>query len=123
MRTAMRDADHHALNSLPSGDIQRPAGQHNVGPSRTIIAYFDIAPTDAAYPTSANRFEYGFLRSPTPRIVLRCCFSGGAVFDLVLGIHAGNELLGVSLDHLRNAEALDNIGANSKNFHQLSAGD
>ena len=82
-----------------------------------IVADFDVAPADAPPPTGAERFEHGFLGGPAAGVVLCCCFAGGAVFDLGIGVDARDEELAVALDHLRDPQAFHNVDAGSDDGH------
>jgi hypothetical protein len=46
--------------------------------------------------------------------MLRRGLAGRAKLDLVIGVHAANKQLAVPLDHLRDPQAFDDIGAEAE---------
>ena len=82
-----------------------------------MIAHFDIAPRDASYPASAERFEYRFLGGPATGVMLRRCFPLTAIFDLVLRVNSLNKQLTVPFDHAGDAQAFDDVGPHSDDVH------
>ena len=94
----------HLAGAAAQGDRRRAA---------RLVPHLDVAPTDAADPAGAERLEHRFLRRPAAGVVLRGRLLGRAVLDLVLGVDAADEQLAVPLDHLRDPQALDDVGADA----------
>src|SRR5206468_1652394 len=78
---------------------------------------FQIGPTDPPRPARADRLQDRLLRGPTTSEMLDRVLARLAVADLLLRIHSAQEQLAVLLDHLADARALDDIGADSQNEH------
>ena len=78
-----------------------------------MVANFDVAPTNPAAPPRAKRLEHRFLRRPSAGVVLRRGALRRAVGDFVIGVDPANEDLAVTFDHLGDAEALDDVGADA----------
>src|SRR5262245_18167377 len=113
----MRDADQYLADAELFDVIASAAAPRNHRTSVGLVAHFDIAPTDAASPAGAERLEHGFFGRPPTGVVLRGRLPQPAVLDLVVGIDAVNEQLTMPLDHLRDPQAFDDIGADSEYVH------
>ena len=59
--------------------------------------------------------EDGLFGRPAAGEVLRGHLPALAILDFVLRVDAADELLGMTLDHLRNAQTLDDVGADANN--------
>src|SRR5262249_8760429 len=64
--------------------------------------------------------QHGLLGRPAPGEVLHRALAALAVADLLLGVDARQEHLAVFLDHAGDAQAFDNVGADSNDFHDRS---
>lgn len=119
---AMRDADKHVADSQPFHYVARSPAQRDDRAAAEFVAHFDVAPTDAAAPAGAEGLQHRLFRRPAAGIMLRGGFPGAAVFDFVVGVNPVDEEFTVPLNHLRDSQALDNVGSNSDNVHALDAG-
>ena len=76
---------------------------------------------DAAPPAGADGLEHGLLGGPAAGKMLGGHLAALAILDFVLGIDPADELLGVPLDHLRNPQTLDDVGADANDVdHETS---
>lgn len=116
MAAAMRNADVHFSNTRLLENFAGTSAECDCGCPAREIADLNISPTDAAPPTRAERFEYGFLGSPATCIVLSRRFLGGAISNFVRGVHATDKQLAVTIDHLRDPQTFDDIGADANDL-------
>ena len=110
---AVRDADQHLGDAQLLDDVAGPAAQGDDGPPARLVADFDIAPTDAAPPAGAQGLENRLLGGPAAGEVLRGQLAALAVLNLVRRVDPVDEQLAVPLDHLRDAQAFDDVGADA----------
>jgi hypothetical protein len=113
LAAAVRDADVHLRDARAFEHLAGAAAEGDRRSAARFVPHLDVAPTDAADPAGAERLEHGFLRRPAAGVVLRGRLLVGAVGDLVVGVHATDEQLAVAVDHLRNPQALDDVGADA----------
>ena len=122
VRAAVRDRDEDLANAELLDYIAGAAAKSDAGAAAFVVADLDVAPAYAAPPTGANRLKDGFFSGPAAGEMLRGLLAAAAVFDLRGRIHAVDEQLAVPLDHLRDPQALHNIGSNTENIHRGSVG-
>ena len=85
------------------------------------VADLDVGPGDPPAPAGPDRLEDRLLRRPSAGEVLDRVLARLAVADLALGVDPAQEQLAVLLDHLADARALDDVGADPQDFHAPSA--
>lgn len=117
MRATVRNTDLHVRDAGFLTALTCTTGQGNLRLAAHIIANFNVAPTDALYPARPHRLEYRLFGSPPSGVVLRRSTSLAAVVNFVLRVHTTNEQLSVSLNHLGDAQAFDDVRSDSVDFH------
>ena len=115
---AVGDGDHDLVDSELLDGVARPAADADDWPAGGIIAHLDVAPTDAATPAGADGFEDCFLGGPAAGVVLRRGLARLAVADFQRCIDAIDEQLSVPLDHLRDSQAFDDVGADADDMQR-----
>ncbi len=106
----------HRADAALLKDFSRATTKSNDGRAAMFVANFDIAPTNSFTPTCAKRLEHRFLRGPAARVMLRGRLLGRAVLNLMLRVNPANEQLAMAVDHLRDPQAFDDVGANTDNL-------
>ena len=103
----------------PALDRRFPGGSahQDLGPAVLPVPDFDVGPGDAVAAACSHGFQDRLLGSPSSREVLDGVLPRLAIADLTFGINAAQEELAVVLDHLADARAFDDVGADSEDFH------
>jgi len=113
MASAVRNSDVQLLDSQLFGDVARSRVESDRRGAARLVADFDVAPADAPFPAGAEDFEDGFFGCPATGVVLGGGFFGGTIANFVFGVDAADEQLAVTLDHLRDPQAFDDVGADT----------
>src|SRR5262245_60922099 len=117
MRPAVRDADQHLRDAELLADLTCSAAQCHTRTSAELIADLNVLPTDSARPARSQSFEDCLLGGKTARVMLRGGLPRTTVFDLMGRKDAHQEQLTVTLNHLRDAQTFDDVGANADDIH------
>ena len=117
---AVRDRDQDVADPALAGGLLGGAADQDLGPAVLPVADLDVGPGDALAPAGSHRLEDRFLGGPAAGEVLDGVLSRLAVADLALGVDPAQEQLAVLLDHLADARAFDDVGADSQDLHDRS---
>src|SRR5262249_48812640 len=118
---AVRDRDQDVANPAPERRLLGLAADKDPGLAAEAVADLDVSPGDSPTPTSPERLQYGLLRRPAAREGLDRMLARLTVADLALGVDPAEEQLAMLLDHLTDARAFDDVGADSQDFHARPA--
>src|SRR4051812_40609495 len=102
------------------GEFLDSPTQRHARKAVAIVANLHIGPVGAAPPASAETLQHGLLGRPASGEVFHRPLAALAVADLVIGVDAHQEHLAVFLDHAGDAQALDDVSADSNDFHDRS---
>ncbi len=116
MAAAMRNADVHSCNTRLLENFAGTSAECDRWCPAREVADLNISPANAAPPTRAERLEHGFLGSPATCIVLSRRFLGGAISNFVRCVHSTDKQLAVTINHLRDPQTFDDIGADAKDL-------
>src|SRR5437870_3347999 len=105
MRAAVGDRDQYFVDAQLLAHLAGRAAEDDFRPAPHFVTDLDIAPLNAAGPAGAEALEYRLLGGKAAGIMLRGCFAGGAILDLVRRIDARQKQLAMPLDHLRDPQA------------------
>lgn len=115
---AVRNADEYLANPKTIANFSGAASEHDLWFAPELIAHFHVLPTDAARPACSHRLEYCFFGGPPSGKVLGGGLAVLAIGDFVCGKNPLEKQFSVTLNHLGNAQALHNIGADPYYVHR-----
>ncbi len=113
----MRDRDQNIADSALDGGFPRGSANQDQRPAILAVPDFDVRPGDAVASARSHGFQDCLLGGPASREVLDRVLPGLAITDFAFGVHPAQEELAVVLDHLADARAFDDVGADSKDLH------
>lgn len=114
MRVAVRDAEQNLIDPLPIGDVAGPAVERHHLPASPVGPHFDVAPREPSLPARPQGSQHRHLGGPMRRKMLRCGRPTLAVLNFAGREDAVQKQFAVPFDHLRDAQALDDVAANAK---------
>ena len=110
------------MSAIPRSSVVSRAVPQTItcGRPSTPGSHLDVGPRNAVASPGSNRLQDRFLGRPPAGEVLDRVFPRLAIADLTLGVNAAEKHFAVVLDHLADARALDDVGADSQYFHALA---
>ena len=120
-RSAVGNADMHFRNAKSFAGFAGSTTQRDSWPARGVISNFDVVPADTARPARPHRFQHGLFCGPPPGVMLRGRFARTAVANFVLCENAIQKQFRMSIDHLSDPQAFDDVGSDTDDVHDSSA--
>src|SRR5262245_14101700 len=118
---AMGDAHQDLRDPQLLGALAGGADEVHPRRPQAVVAHFHVGPTHALAPARAQAFEDGFLRGPAAGELLGSALPRLAIADLARRVHPLQETLAVLLDHLGDAHAFHDVGADAENLHDTTS--